>query len=109
MALSLALLLTGNGFASPLQEVNVSGRVTSTEDGNGLPGVSIVVKGTQQGTISDADGRYTISVPDNASVLVFSFIGYTTQEILVNDRNLLDISLSTNMEQLDEVVVTEVG
>ncbi|MEO5602728.1 MAG: SusC/RagA family TonB-linked outer membrane protein [Cyclobacteriaceae bacterium] len=109
LTLSLALVLIGNGFASPLQQVNVSGRVTSTEDGTGLPGVSVVVKGTQQGTISDADGRYTISVPDNASVLVFSFIGYTTQEILVNDRNLVDISLSTNMEQLDEVVVTALG
>ena len=110
LSLLFTLLLIGNGFATPfLQETRVSGRVTSQEDGNGLPGVSVVLKGTQQGTITDAEGRYSISVPDNNAVLVFSFIGYTGQEVPVNGRTVVDLVLSPNMEQLDEVVVTALG
>jgi TonB-linked SusC/RagA family outer membrane protein len=103
-------LLIGNGFAIPfLQETRVSGRVTSEEDGAGLPGVSVVLKGTQQGTITDSEGNYSIAVPDNNAVLVFSFIGYTAQEIPVNGRSVVDLVLSQNMAQLDEVVVTALG
>lgn len=110
LSLFLMLLLVGNGFAIPLlQETRVTGRVTSEEDGNGLPGVSVVLKGTQQGTITDADGNYSISVPNNNAVLVFSFIGYTGQEVPVNGRTVVDLVLSQNMEQLDEVVVTALG
>src|SRR5690349_21659144 len=79
LSLLLTLLLVGNGFATPLQDARVTGRVTSTEDGAGLPGVSVVVKGSQQGTITDVDGNYSISVPSNNAVLVFSFIGYAEQ------------------------------
>lgn len=110
LSLLFALLLIGNGFAIPLlQEVTVRGRITSTDDGAGLPGVSVLLKGTQQGTITDADGRYSLSVPNNASVIVFSFIGYTSQEVSVNGRTVVDLSLESNMEQLGEVVVTALG
>jgi len=110
LSLVLTLLLIGNGFAIPfLQETRVSGRVTSEEDGAGLPGVSVVLKGTQQGTITDSEGNYSIAVPDNNAVLVFSFIGYTAQEIPVNGRSVVDLVLSQNMAQLDEVVVTALG
>lgn len=110
LSLLFTLLLIGNGFATPfLQDTRVTGRVTSEEDGNGLPGVSVVLKGTQQGTITDAEGRYSISVPDDDAVLVFSFIGYTGQEVPVNGRTVVDLVLSANMEQLDEVVVTALG
>ncbi|HEY9488638.1 MAG TPA: SusC/RagA family TonB-linked outer membrane protein [Chryseosolibacter sp.] len=110
LSLLLALLLVGNGFAVPLlQDNRVSGRITSTDDGAGLPGVSVLIKGTQQGTITDAEGRYSISVSNASAVLVFSFIGYTSQEIAVNGRTTVDVSLESNTETLGEVVVTALG
>lgn len=110
LSLLFSLLLAGNGVASAvLQEVKVTGRVTSAEDDSGLPGVSVLLKGTQQGTITDAEGRYSISVPGDSPVLIFSFIGYTSQEVAVNGRTMVDLSLEPNMEQLGEVVVTALG
>lgn len=85
----------------------VSGRVTS--GGFPLPGVSILVKGTTTGTSTDADGRFTIRVPDNSSVLVVSFIGYTTQEIEVGSQTNLSIEMTEDTRQLGEVVVTALG
>lgn len=105
----LALLIVGNGFAVPVQETRVTGRVTSVEDGQALPGVSVVVKGTQQGTITDSDGRYSLNVPSSNGTLVFSFIGYNSQEIPINGRSTVDLSLSPSIAQLDEVVVTALG
>lgn len=110
LSLLFSLLLIGNGFAIPsLQEIRVSGTVTSSEDGVGLPGVSVLVKGTQQGTITDSEGKYSITVPNNAAVLVFTFIGYTGQEVAVNGRTTVDLALEPNVEQLGEVVVTALG
>lgn len=108
-SLLLALLLVGNAFATPPQEVRVSGQVTSSEDGQGIPGVNIVVKGTQSGTITDVDGRYSVSVSDNNAVLVFSSIGFDTQEVPVNGRTSIDIGLRVSTSTLDEVVVTALG
>lgn len=108
-SLFLMLLLVGNGFAIPLQETRVTGRVTSTEDGAGLPGVSVLLKGTQQGTITDTEGNYSISVPNSSAVLVFTFIGYNGQEIPVNGRSVVDLTLEPNVAQLGEVVVTALG
>ena len=110
LSLLLLLLLTGNSFAVPaLQGVQITGTVTSAEDGGGLPGVSVVVKGTQLGAITDADGRYSLSVPNNSSVLVFSFIGYASQEVLVDGKTTINLALEANMETLGEVVVTALG
>ena len=81
----------------------VSGRLTD-EKGSGLPGVNVIVKGTSQGTQTDADGRYTLpNVPDGAT-LVFSFVGYTNQEVAVGGRTTVDAQLAPN-GRLDEVVV----
>ncbi|MCW5912087.1 MAG: TonB-dependent receptor [Cyclobacteriaceae bacterium] len=91
------------------QEVTVTGRVTSAEDGTGLPGVSILVKGTSRGTTTDADGRYTLQVSGTNVALVFSFIGYTTQEIAVDSRSVIDVVLATDVQQLNEVVVVGYG
>jgi TonB-linked SusC/RagA family outer membrane protein len=110
LSLLLSLLLVGNGFATPsFQEIRVTGKVTSSEDNSGLPGVSVLVKGSQQGTITDADGRYSISVPDNSAILVFSFIGYTSQEVALGGRTVVDISLAPTTVALGEVVVTALG
>src|SRR5687768_8043600 len=109
LSLLLSLLLVGNGFAIPLQDTRVTGRVTSTEDNAGLPGVSVVVKGSQQGSITDAEGNYSISVPNSNATLVFSFIGFSEQEVALNGRTVVDLSLEPSMEQLNEVVVTALG
>jgi TonB-linked SusC/RagA family outer membrane protein len=91
------------------QERTVSGRVTSTEDGSALPGVNVVVKGTASGTVTDADGRYTLSVPASGGALVFSFIGLQTQEVPIGERSVVDVSLALDVTQLSEVVVTGQG
>ncbi|MFZ6010216.1 MAG: SusC/RagA family TonB-linked outer membrane protein [Bacteroidota bacterium] len=90
------------------QERTIAGKVSSSEDSNPLPGVSVLLKGTSIGTVTDADGKYTLSVPSGGS-LVFSFIGLQTQEIPIGDRTTIDVELSLDIKQLSEVVVTGVG
>ncbi|GAB4038240.1 SusC/RagA family TonB-linked outer membrane protein [Spirosoma jeollabukense] len=93
------------------QERRVVGKVTSAEDGSPLPGVSVVVKGTSKGTTTDAGGVYDISLPtaSKGAVLVFSFVGVTTQEIRIGNESELNVSLVSDSRQLSEVVVTGVG
>ena len=91
------------------QERVVSGRVTSTEDGSSLPGVNVVLKGTTNGTVTDSDGNFKLSVPNSGGALVFSFIGLQTQEIAIGDRSVVDVSLGLDVTQLTEVVVTAAG
>lgn len=91
------------------QERSISGRVTSGEDGTPLPGVNIVVKGTSIGTVTDARGTYVLSVPASDGVLVFSFIGFASQEVEIGQRNTVDVQLSSDVTQLGEVVVTAQG
>lgn len=88
--------------------VDISGRVTDNA-GNPIPGVNIIVKGTTNGTTTDADGRYTISVGEDDDVLVFSFIGYAVQEVPVNGRSAIDVRLLEDVQSLDEVVVVGYG
>lgn len=88
------------------QDRTVSGRVTSVEDGSPLPGVNIVLKGTTNGTATDVDGRYTLSVPASGGTLIFSFIGLESQEIEIGTRTSVDLSMSPDVKQLTEVVVT---
>lgn len=101
----LLLLLSGTYAFS---QTRVTGRVTTADDGNGLPGVSILEKGTSNGTVTNADGNYAINVGANA-VLVFSFIGYTTQEVTLEGRTTVDVRLETNVQALEEVVVMGYG
>lgn len=86
----------------------VKGRVTG-ENGEGLPGVSIRIKGTSQGTITDMNGNYNLSVPDENAVLEFSYVGYVTQSIALNKRSTLNIALQPDVEALEEVVVVGYG
>lgn len=90
------------------QDVAVSGRVTSSEDGSPLPGVTVQVKGTNRGTNTDAQGNYRLSAPAN-SRLVFSFIGYVSQEIETTGRSSINVSLTGDAQQLNEVVVIGYG
>src|SRR4051812_34475439 len=68
------------------QDAVVTGKIVSTEDNGAVPGVNVILKGTTQGTVSDAEGKYSISVPSGESVLVFSAIGFATQEVTVGAR-----------------------
>lgn len=87
----------------------VQGRVVSSEDGSGLPGVNVVVKGTTVGTVTDAGGNYSLSLPAGANFLVFSFIGMQTEEVAIAGRSHLDVHLAQDVQQLNEVVVTGYG
>ncbi|QCR21059.1 TonB-dependent receptor [Pontibacter sp. SGAir0037] len=88
------------------QSKTVSGRVTDQDTGQGLPGVSVSVKGTSTGTNTGADGSYSIAVPSDNTTLVYRFIGMTTQEIVVGARSTVNVTLSTDSRQLAELVVT---
>ncbi len=90
------------------QEREISGTVTSSDEGMPLPGVSILIVGTAIGTITDAEGNYKLSLPPVAT-LRFSYIGYRSQEILVGDRSVIDIIMAPDVAQLQEVVVTSLG
>src|SRR6187549_1025945 len=91
------------------QERTVSGTVTSQEDASAIPGVNVVLKGTTRGVVTDATGRYTLSVPEAGGVLVFTFIGLKSQEIDVANRTTVDVSMETDATQLSEVVITVAG
>ena len=82
------------------QDGPVKGTVTDSENGLPVPGVNILLGGSMSGTITDVDGNYEINVPDNQGTLVFSFIGYETQEITVEGRTRVDIVLKVSTEML---------
>ncbi len=90
------------------QTLMVTGKVISSDDGLGLPGVTVQVKGGTGGTITDIDGNYSLQVAQNGT-LVFSFVGFTTQEIKVNGRNKINVTMDQDAKMLDDVVVTALG
>lgn len=92
---------------SSIADINVSGRVTS-ETNEGLPGVNVTVKSTTNGTVTDANGSYRLSVPENATI-VFSYIGYATEEVAVGNRTNIDVQLVPDIKSLSEVVVVGYG
>lgn len=96
-------------FKLDLQERIVSGTVKSADDGQGFPGVNIIVKGTSIGTATDANGRFSINVPSGESVLVFSAVGYATSEIIVGSQTVIDVSLQADVTSLTEVIVVGYG
>ncbi len=88
--------------------IEINGTVTDSKNGDPLPGVSILIKGTSTGTITDLDGKYKLEVPSNAA-LVFSFMGYIDQEVQVNEATVINISLNEDVIGLEEVVVVGYG
>ncbi|HWA32754.1 MAG TPA: SusC/RagA family TonB-linked outer membrane protein [Cyclobacteriaceae bacterium] len=95
-------------FSANAQRV-ITGKITSGEDRSPLPGVNILIKGSATGTISDANGDYSLSVGSDNDVLVFSFVGFISQEQPVTGRTSIDITLNSDAKQLSEVVVTALG
>ncbi len=97
-----ALLING-------QDRRVTGKITSISDQQPLPGVNVIVKGTNLGTATDANGLYNVIMPSHVKELVFSFMGFKTQTVEVGERTIVDISMETDVMQLAEVVVTGTG
>lgn len=91
------------------QDRTVSGKVTDQENGEPIPGVNIVVKGSGDGTTTDIDGNYKISIPSDGGVLVFTFIGMKKVEEEVGSRSIIDVQMGMDVTQLQEVVVTGIG
>jgi iron complex outermembrane receptor protein len=100
-----AIIISTTGYS---QVKTISGKVTDAGNGEMLPGVSVVVKGTTKGTATNFDGDYKIDVEANQT-LIFSFIGYTSQEIVVGSENVINVKLALSVESLEEVVVIGYG
>ncbi|TCS89930.1 TonB-linked SusC/RagA family outer membrane protein [Anseongella ginsenosidimutans] len=112
MAILLAIVVMSQGKVFPQDggpgEHAVSGKVTAAADGSPMPGVSVLLKGTINGISTDLEGNYTISAAPN-DVLVFSFLGYESQEVIVGSQRTIDVSLTEDVANLDEVVVVGYG
>ncbi len=105
---SFLLLLTGF-FTAVNAQITVTGTVTSAEDGEPIPGVSVAVRGTTIGTVTNIDGHYSIEVPSEESVLRFSFVGMIRRDIMVGNQRTIDVEMEPDVVGLDEVVVTGYG
>ncbi|WP_232065285.1 SusC/RagA family TonB-linked outer membrane protein [Rhodocytophaga rosea] len=90
-------------------DITITGKVTSQENGESLPGVNVLVKGTTIGAVTSIDGAYSITAPDGNGTLVFSYIGFTSEEVPINNRSVIDVALVQDIQSLSEVVVTALG
>lgn len=104
LLLGMFAFFTSNAFA----QFKVSGVVKSS-DGEVLPGATVAVKGTTNGVLSDLDGNYSITLPNDQSILMFSFVGMTTKEVPVNGKSIVNVTLESTSIGVDEVVVTALG
>jgi len=97
------------GMQAALAQMEVKGTVTDAKDGTPLPGVSIVVKGTLTGTVTDINGKFVLTVPAGYNELIFSFVGMLTREEKIDGRAVINITLEDDVVGLNEVVVTALG
>jgi TonB-linked SusC/RagA family outer membrane protein len=106
LLLGLVLMFT---FGATWAQRTVTGTVTGADDGTPIPGVNVLLKGSSVGTVTDIEGNYQIAVPDDGSVLVFSFIGLVTEEVLVGNQSTINMIMSADLQQLEEIIVTAYG
>jgi TonB-linked SusC/RagA family outer membrane protein len=110
--LNISVLQNGAKDSSVIEVIiqarNITGRVTSREDGESLPGVSVIELGTNNGTVTDLDGRYSLQVSEGA-VLVYSSVGYTREEVEIGNRSVIDLVMIQDIKQLEELVVVGYG
>ena len=97
------------GLQGVFAQTSVTGTVTSSDDGGTLPGVSVVVEGTSLGTTTDMDGKFSLSVPADATALVFSFVGMETQTVAFTGQTVVNVVMNASALDLDEFVVTALG
>jgi TonB-linked SusC/RagA family outer membrane protein len=107
--LVLFMVFCGISLSAMAQQRTVSGTVTGAEDKQPVIGCTVQIKGTTNGTTTDVNGKYTLVLPQNASMLVFSYIGMKKQEIEIANRSVIDVGLAADVKGLDEVVVTAFG
>lgn len=107
--LSLLLVMLIFASAQLLAQRTISGKVTDASDGSSIPGVSVLVKGSTIGTVSDIDGKYSIVVPKNDGILVFSFVGMKTVELPLTSSNTMNVTMESSSTDLEGVVVTALG
>lgn len=93
----------------PVTDLEIAGIVTGTDGSEPLPGVSVVIKGSTAGTTTDIEGKYKLTVPENGAILIFSFVGYVSQEMAVGTRTRIDVKLQADIKALNEVVVVGYG
>ncbi|MDY0344587.1 MAG: TonB-dependent receptor [Lentimicrobium sp.] len=105
----LFILLVALGLAASAQVRTITGTVTDAKDGTTIPGVNVLIKGTTQGTTTDIDGHYELSVPAPSDIIQYSFIGYTTKEVTLGDQQLINVALEVESQLLDEFVVIGYG
>lgn len=105
----LLVFLLFSGLQVLIAQRVITGKVTSAEDGSSIPGVQIVVKGTMHGTTTDLDGKYRITVPEKSEILVFSYVGMKTQEVKIGTKNVIDVTMSPDVMNIEGVVVTAIG
>ena len=96
-------------FESVGQDRTISGKVTSAEDGSGLPGVNVILKGTMTGAVTDSDGNFKLNAPSQGGTLVFTFIGLQSQEVEIGTRSTIDLQMSQDVTQLSEIIITGAG
>ncbi|MFO7922313.1 MAG: TonB-dependent receptor [Bacteroidales bacterium] len=109
MTILLSLFVFCGIFTLQSQTVQITGTVTSAEDGSSLPGVAVVLQGTSIGTVTDFEGRYSLDVPANAEVLVFSFVGMSTVEVPIEGRTVINVEMEPELLAVDEVIVVAYG
>jgi len=109
LLLVVALFMMTLTYEVSAQQRVITGTVISEEDGLGLPGSTVLVKGTTMGTTTDLDGNYSITVPAGSDILVYSFVGLKSSEEVIGNRTIINVTLKTDASQLSEVVVTAVG
>jgi len=102
------LLIAGVNFAFA-QTRTITGKVTSAQDGMGIPGVTVMVKGTTIGTTTDIDGNYSFAVQPDHRTLIFRFVGMISQEIVIGEQNTINVVMEPDVLQMEEVVVTALG
>ncbi len=102
------ILLSASRFAD-VQGIKIKGTVTSSTDNNPIPGVNVIEKGTTSGTVTDIDGKYEITVAGEASVLVFTSVGFVSEEIKVKKNRVIDVQMQADVTSLQEMVVTGYG
>lgn len=107
--LYLILIIALPALQVAAQSRTITGRITDAGDSNPLPGASVAVKGSSIGTLSDVNGAFTLEAPQDAAVLVVSFIGYHAQEVTVDGKSVINVSLAADTRLLNEVVVTALG
>ena len=102
----MAMLFSLNVSA---QSLTVNGKITTNEDGSGVPGVNVILKGTTVGTVTDIEGNYSLEVSGTDAVLVFSSVGYVTEEIAVGNQTTIDVVMTPDITALEEIVVIGYG